>query len=188
MNKEKFLKELKSTLTRLPINDRQEILQDYEEYFTNGLLDGKSEEQIATSLGSPKNIGKELSATYHLEKAKTTVTTGNIMRAMWALIGLGFFNLIIVLGPFIAILAVIIAGWVAGIGFIAAPLLVLLNIIIYPSTFEYFDLFSSVALCGLGFFIAIGMLFATKSLMNGFVCYMKFNMKLVKGGLKHAEH
>ena len=188
MNKENFLTHLHAALTKLPNDERQDILQDYEEYFAIGQLDGKSEEQIAASLGSPKTLGKELSATYHLEKAGTTVTTGNLMRAVWAVIGLGFFNLLIVLGPFIALIGFIISGWVAGIGLMAAPLLILLNIVIFPGTFELFDLFSSLAFCGIGLFIVIGMVFATKALTNGFIRYMKFNRKLVNGGLKHAEH
>ena len=186
MNKDRFMKELHAATIRLPKNEQQEILQDYEEYFVLGMADGKTEDQITTSLGSPKSIGKELSASYQLEKAETYTTTGNIMRAMWAVIGLGFFNLVIVLGPFITLVALLISGWVAGIGFIAAPLFVLLDLIIFPGTFELFDFFSSLAFCGLGLFIAIGMLIATKASMNVFIRYMKFNTKLVKGGLKHA--
>lgn len=188
MNKETFLAQLHAFSTKIPNSERQDILQDYEEYFTNGLLDGKSEEQIAASLGSPKTIGRELSAAYHLEKAGTTVTSGNLMRAMWAVIGLGFFNLIIVLGPFVAFVGIIFAGWITGIGFAAAPLLILLNPILIPGSFELFDLFNSLALCGLGLFIIIGMLYATKAFMNGFIRYMKFNKKLVNGGVPHAEH
>ena len=61
------------------------------------------EEQIAGALGSPSQIAKEILATYHLEKVENTASAGNIMRAAWAVIGLGFFNLVIVLGPFIAL-------------------------------------------------------------------------------------
>lgn len=186
MNKEHFIKELRAATARLSQNEQYEIIQDYEEYFAIGQLDGKTEEQISSSLGSPKSIGKELSAMYQIEKAETNTTIGNMMQAMWTVIGLGFFNLLIVLGPFLVLASLILTGWVAGIGFIAAPLLVLVNIAIYPDTFELFDLFSSLAFCGLGIFIAIGIFLATKAFMNGFIRYMKFNTKLVKGGPKHA--
>lgn len=186
MNKERFLKELRAATARLPQNEQYEIIRDYEEYFAIGQLDGKTEEQISNSLGSPKSIGKELSAMYQIEKAETNTTIGNLMRAMWTVVGLGFFNLLIVLGPFLVLASLIFTGWVAGIGFIAAPFLVLLNVVIYPDIFELFDLFSSLAFCGLGLFIAIGTFLATKAFMNGFIRYMKFNTKLVKGGPKHA--
>ncbi|WOV86672.1 DUF1700 domain-containing protein [Sporosarcina oncorhynchi] len=186
MNKEHFIKELRAATTKLPPNEQYEIIQDYEEYFAIGLLDGKTEEQISSSLGSPKAIGKELSATYQIEQAETNRTIGSFMRAMWTVIGLGFFNLVIVLGPFLVLASLLLSGWVAGIGFIAAPLLVLINVLIYPEIFELFDLFNSLVFCGLGIFIAIGTSLATKRFMNGFIRYMKFNTKLVKGGPKHA--
>jgi uncharacterized membrane protein len=51
--------------------------------------------------------------------------------------------------------------------------------------FQLFDLFVSLALCGIGIFIGIGMFIATKALMKGFIRYLQFNVSLVKGGLKH---
>jgi uncharacterized membrane protein len=123
-------------------------------------------------------------ATYRVEKVKGITKTGNMLRAIWAVIGLGFFNLVIVLGPFVALAGVIIAGWIVGISFVASPILVLINVSIHPQFFEFFDLFFSIGLAGLGLFIAIGMFFATRAITNGFVRYLKYNVGLVKGGLK----
>ncbi len=186
MNKKQFLNSLDESLQKLSSDERQDILQDFEEHFANGIAEGKSEEHISASLGSPNHIAKELLASYLLEKAEKTETTGNIIRAMWAVIGLGFFNVVIVLGPFIAIAALVFAGWASSIAFIASPLLVFMNVILNPDTFILFDLFFSMMLCGLGLFIAVGMFFITKALIRGFVHYLKFNTKMVKGGLKHV--
>ncbi|WP_018661692.1 DUF1700 domain-containing protein [Heyndrickxia acidiproducens] len=184
MNKKQFLSKLDSSLKRLPSNERQDILQDFEEHFTIGMQEGKTEEQISSLLGSPHQIAKDMVASYHLDRVETTATIGNIIRAVWATIGLGFFNLVIVLGPFIALTAVIVAGWVSGLAFIASPLLVFVSLILYPDTFELFNLFISMLICGLGFFIVIGMYFATRTLAQGFVRYLRFNVKLVKGGIQ----
>lgn len=91
------------------------------------------------------------------------------------------------LGPAITLAALIFSGWVLGISFLGAPLLVLVDTIIHPNTFLLFNLFVSLALCGLGYFIVIAMLFLTKLAKNGFVRYLKFNIALVKGGLKHDK-
>src|SRR5699024_10876450 len=147
---------------KLPSNEREEIMRDFIEHFAIGEEEGKSENEIISALGSPQHIGKEMVAAYHIDKVETEVTAGNILRAVWAVIGLGFFNLVIVLGPFIAILSVLFGGWVSGATFIVSPILVLINSVIYPGTFEWFDLFLSIGLCGLGLFIAIGMYFATR--------------------------
>lgn len=186
MNKRKFLSELDASLKQISSKERQDILQDFEEHFAIGLEEGNTEEEIAAGLGSPQKIAKEMLASYHIEKVENTATTGNVFRAVWAVIGLGFFNLVIVLGPFIALIGILFSGWIAGISFIASPILVLLDMIIYPGTFELFSLFLSLALAGLGLFIVIGMLSATRVSINGFVRYLKFNTKLVKGGLQDA--
>ncbi|WML46451.1 HAAS domain-containing protein [Neobacillus sp. PS3-40] len=184
MTKEQFLKQLDSSLNRLSTAERQDILQDYKEHFDIGLESGKTEEQIASSLGSPTQIAKELLAEYHLEKVEAKANSVNIIRAVWAAIGLSFFNLVIVLGPFIGLVGVIFAGWVVGIAFICTPLLVLISAVMNPETFKFFDLFFSIALCGGGLLLSIGMFFATKAISRGFVRYLKFNATLVKGGLK----
>ncbi|TFJ92086.1 DUF1700 domain-containing protein [Lentibacillus salicampi] len=185
MHKEQFLKSLENGLKKLSQQEQEDIIQDFQEHFSIGLAEGKTEEQIADSLGSPKQIAKELLANYHIEKVKATKSTGDIFRAVWAVIGLGFFNFVIVFGPFVALLAMVFAGWVIGVAFIASPLMVLVNVVIYPATFEWFDFFFSSLLCGIGLFIAIGMFFATKALTKQFVRYLKYNVSLVKGGLKH---
>ena len=60
MTEQQFLKDLAIELTRLPADERNDILQDIKEYFTNGREDGKSDAEIAGSLGSPKEIAEEL--------------------------------------------------------------------------------------------------------------------------------
>lgn len=186
MNKEQFISHLHRSLKGIAEEEREDILHDFEEHFFSGQEMGKTEEEIATSLGSPEKIAKELMASYHLEKAEKTATAGNILRAVWAVIGLGFFNLVIVLGPFIAIAALVLGGWAISISFTASPILVLVNLVVYPGTFAWFDLFFSMVLSGIGLFIAIGMFFATRGLINGLIRYLQFNTKLVKGGIKHA--
>lgn len=185
MNKAQFFHELEGTLKKLSVEERHDILQDFEEHFAIGIEEGKTEEEISASLGSPHQIARELLASYHLEKVEATATTGNILRAVWAVIGLGFFNIVIVLGPFIALISVVFAGWASGVAFIASPLLVFMGAVITPGSFHMFDLFFSLLLCGLGFFIVVGMFFATAALTKGFVRYLAYNAKLIKGGLKH---
>lgn len=178
MNKEQFIKQLNASLTRLSLEEREDILQDYEEYFEIGMEEGKSEQEISKSLGNPRQISKELMASFHLGQVEQTTSAGNVMRAVWAVIGLGFFNLVIVLGPFIALIGVVIAGWVSAIAFILAPLGALFNLVL--GNFQLFDLFFALGLCGIGIFIAMGMFVATSALTKGFIRYLKFNASLVK--------
>lgn len=182
LNKEQFLKELNIALKRLPIEERKDILRDYQEHFIIGVEEGNTEERISKSLGPPKQLAKELVAIYHLGKAETTATTGNILRAMYAVVGLGFLNLVFVLGPFIALTGLIAAGWVVGLAFTLAPLIIIVDEAINQGTFELFALFFSLGLCGLGLFVLLGMRFVSKLAVKGLVRYLKFNINIVKGG------
>lgn len=188
LTKKEFLQQLNISLKRLPADEREDMLQDFEEHFAIGLAEGKKEAEIAAALGSPRQIAKDAMASYHLEQAGTKATPGNVFRAMWAIIGLGFFNLVIVLGPFIGLVSMIFAGWVVAVSFIASPFLWLIQTILYAPSFTMFELFASIALCGLGIFIALGMFYVTRILSKWFVRYLKFNARLVKGGLIHDNH
>jgi len=184
MNENQFLAELEHHLESIPENERLDIIGDYKEHFSIGIEEGESEEAIAGALGSPQKIAREILAMYHLEKAESNTTVGNVFRATWAGIGVGFFNLIIVLGPFIAIVAIVFAGWVTGISFVATPLLAVVNQILFSQGADWFQFFFSLFTCGVGIFILMGILGLTRMIMNGFMRYLKFNVSLVKGGLK----
>lgn len=184
MTKKQFLTALDNALRTLPKEEREEMLRDFEEHFAIAQAEGKSEAEIASALGSAQQIAKEAIATNQFDQVETNATTGNFFRAMWAGIGVVFFNLVIVLGPFIAILGILLAGWIISVSFVASPLLVLVNYIIFPSSFELFDLFVAISLCGLGIFIGLGMYVATKGMSYRLVRYLKFNINLVKGGLQ----
>ncbi|ABO65690.1 HAAS signaling domain-containing protein [Geobacillus thermodenitrificans] len=185
MNKQQFLTALETELKKLPHEEREEIIQDFEEHFYIGMANGKSEEEISQSLGSPKQIAKEIAAVSRIEKIEASATVGNVLRAVWAVIGLGFFNFVTVFGPFLALLAVVFVGWFIGVAFIASPLILLVSAINHPGMFDLFSLFFSIMLCGSGWFIVRGMLYVTKVLTDLLVRYLRYNVSLVKGGLKH---
>lgn len=61
MNKREFLEILKDYLSNHFSDDEvNDILRDYEEYFIDGEIEGKSDLQTIESLGSPKSIVRDL--------------------------------------------------------------------------------------------------------------------------------
>ncbi|MEF9934669.1 MAG: DUF1700 domain-containing protein [Clostridium sp.] len=61
MTKQEFLDILRDYLRGyFTLAEISDILRDYEEYFLNGELEGKSEKQVIESLGSPKSIAEDL--------------------------------------------------------------------------------------------------------------------------------
>lgn len=71
MTEQQFISELETALTQMTADERNDILQDIREYFSIGREDGKSDGDIAASLGSPKEIAQELLENYVPEKIQT---------------------------------------------------------------------------------------------------------------------
>ncbi|MDW0116015.1 DUF4097 family beta strand repeat-containing protein [Sporosarcina thermotolerans] len=73
MTENQFIMELEQALKRLPTEERNDILQDIREYFSNGKADGKTETEIASSLGTPDKIAAELLDAYPFSETNTNV-------------------------------------------------------------------------------------------------------------------
>ena len=59
MTKLEYMNQLEAYLNGVSPADRQDIIQDFEEHFSAGLENGKSEEQICRELGSPKEFAAQ---------------------------------------------------------------------------------------------------------------------------------
>lgn len=181
MTKNQFLAELERQLYKLPKQEVEDILRDYDEYFQNAQFDGKDEHEVIKSLGSPKQLAKELLATYYFEEVQKSATFSNIARAVWAAVGLGFLNIIFLLGPFIGIVVTVVSLWFSAFIFVLSPLFVLFKAIFFTESFIWFDLFVSIALSGIGILFLVGLYYVTLLLKKWTVQYLKFNIAIVKG-------
>ena len=181
MTKYNFLNELDRRLAKLPEEDRREIMRDYEEHFENAIEAGKSDEEVIATLGTVEKIAKEVAADYHVELARERSDVSSVFRAIFAVGGLGFLNLVFVLGPAIAIGGVIFAIGVSGVAFIASPILLLLFSGIGLQPFTWFEFFSSLVACGIGIFMSIGAYYMTKWAIKLTTRYLAFNLRVVRG-------
>lgn len=59
MTKIEFLQQLYNLLGGLPADERDDIIADFEEHFSVGTSEGKSEEQICSELGDPKSCAAQ---------------------------------------------------------------------------------------------------------------------------------
>lgn len=64
MTEQQFIRELENELNQMSSEERDDILADIREYFISGREDGKTDSEIAASLGSPKDIAKDLLENY----------------------------------------------------------------------------------------------------------------------------
>jgi uncharacterized membrane protein len=188
MSRNEFLSSLEYYLRGIPEEDKKEILYDYKEHFTIGMEQGKTEEEIAQSLGDVRAIARQFRANYTLKEAEINRSAGNIVKAVIATVALGFFNLIAVLGPFIGLIGIMAGLIAASIGITAAGIGVLLASVfspVFPTLINFdvnysFAIFTSIGVTCLGLLMLIGCFYLAKLLYKGTVRYLKWNIDVIK--------
>lgn len=193
MKQAEFLKQLEINLMNIPQNERKDILSDYREHFEAGLTSGRNEEELAEALGSPKSLGKQLTANYHIEKADKAISAQEIFRAVLAAAGLGFFNLAFVAFPFFGAIFFLAFMVIGGIGALITSIIGFLAsffAIIVPSFVYHFANFSIRPVAGLFVFILLAAFSILFLIGCGYLCkwfyqltvsYLKINVKIIKG-------
>jgi len=144
MKKKEFLDELGKILEENKCSDKEEILKDFEEHFSVGIEEGKSEEEVAKMLGNPRDIAMQFILEENKEDKKqepikaeviteqTNVKKENNTAISKILIALAliFFNIVFVfgivcglLGALVGCLAAFIAVSIVGIVLIVAGII-----------------------------------------------------------------
>lgn len=189
MNREEFLNDLQTHLHGLSDTEIQDILWDYEEHFNIGLSKGKSEEEISRELGKPSEIAKNYNQPYkNYQENESYVNTDHNDRARKLLIILllVFFNMVVVLTPYLVAVGLLIGLYGIGIGFVFGGIALLFGL---PFTF-FIPIPSPHFLTGLGFGVGLGALgllaiIAGISLTKLFITltksYIKWNLKIING-------
>lgn len=182
MNRQEFLNALRDELMKFDEAERREILYDYEEHFRSGLAEGKSEQEIAASLGNPQDIAKEIIADFRVSQAQQHGSVRNMTNAVLATLSLGFINLVFVLGPLLGLLGTLFGFYCAALALLGAPLLLLVGSLRPVTTPEILvALFSSMISIGLGLLLAIILVYVTRWTGHLFMHYLKLNIRIIKG-------
>ena len=123
MKKQEFMKTLSRHLGKLPKEDREDILADFEEYFSVAQRENESEEALCQRLGDPKKIAKEYYLQMTIEDANSKKSFKSMSRAFAASASMGivnfFYVLCIVIVGYIVIAALYIAACSIGLSGIA---------------------------------------------------------------------
>ncbi len=193
MDKEQFLDQLERSLKNLPETEIREILEDYRMHFREGAAEGRDEEKIARMLGNPVDIGRMFRADFMVEQAEQSATFRNVAGAIMAVIGLGFFNILFVVGPVLGIFIVLSVAWLFTLLLAILSLTVIVIAIIYllfPSGFFVGGMFSISPVLGAVFLgigglslsgiLGIGMGLLTRFCFRLLTTYLKFNLEMIQ--------
>jgi len=189
MNKKDFINKLSSYLGGIPAEEKQDVISDFEEHFKEGMAEGRKEEDIAEALGDPRALANQFKASILVSQAEKTTSPVNITRAVFATLGLGFFNLIFILGPFAVIASVLIALFACAIAITAAGITIFFGTIFGPLFPEYVSvlynpaaaIFGSIGVTCLGVLFFVGDIYLAKLLNKLFLRYIKFNIRIITG-------
>lgn len=189
-NEREYIRLLRERLEgTLPAEELEDILSDYREHFSAGKEKGRSEQELFVSLGAPDKVAREIKATHFIRKAERTHSWGNILRAVMATLGLGLFNLVFVLVPFMVLLVMLAFVFLVGVlftalgpaAFVISVLQILglwsLNLWLSPVA----GIFFSVGITAVGLLLVIGDFYLARFFYHIGIRYLKWNIAVITG-------
>ena len=187
MTRQEFINGLKSELEINQIKNVSEILSDYEEHFNHGVTKGKSESDIAASLGSPSTIAKAYKTETMIQEIKNPENKfrwGLALNILIRLMVLAPFNFFFLLIPGVVIFSMMTAGWSVALALGAVGVAILWNIpaILGIATSFWLSLAGAsvtIGLLGTAFIAGLIMFFITKYVVLGLISYLQWNLKFV---------
>lgn len=129
MNREAFIARLREGLRGLPPHTVADTIADYEAHFSDGEAAGRSEADIAAALGDPARLARELRAEIGLRRWEEERSASGAAAAVFAVLGLGALDLLILLPILMAVggalfgfaMAALGAFFAGGALFVAGP-------------------------------------------------------------------
>ncbi len=116
MGKLEYLDALKRAMTGLPPETQAKTLAYYEQRFVDGVVAGRTEEDVAKELDDPKKIAMTLRASTHMQAFETKKNPANFLRMSVAVVGLAIFNLFMVV-PAMVYASLLAALYAVGVAF-----------------------------------------------------------------------
>lgn len=186
MTKKEFLKQLLAGLKGLPKEEIEYILSDYKEHFAAAKAKKKRETTTVKALGNPKQIAKQHKAEFVFRKAEDKKSLRNILRAVFASISLGFFNLVFAIALFAALFGVVVGFFAAAAGMFFGGLGALLGSVALPMLIPFAfpvlaGIFVGIGLMAFGVLFFIGACYVTKWFYKLTIVYLRFNVRIIKG-------
>ena len=116
MTRAEFMSRLRRGLVGMPTAAAADIASDYETHFEDGAAAGRSEAEVATALGDPDRLARELRAEAGAQRWHQEKNPSAAAGAVFAVLGLGAIDLLILLPIFMSVVGVLFGFFMAAIG------------------------------------------------------------------------
>ncbi|GAN68375.1 DUF1700 domain-containing protein [Acetobacter orleanensis] len=113
-SKQMFLDKLRAGLKGLPHSVVEDILAEYTAHFDEGRAAGRSESEIATALGDPSRLAREVRAETGMRRWEDERSLGNALGAIVGVLGLAALDLLVVLPVLLTVGSIDLAFFIAG--------------------------------------------------------------------------
>jgi len=188
MNRENFLDTLRTGLRGLPQATVDEVMSDYEAHFSEGLQAGRTEDEIASALGDPARLARELRTEAGIRRWELERNPSAAAGAIFGILGLGVIDIVILLPILLPVSATLLGLMVASVGiftggaiiFVAGPFAGIGNYIAAVMFGGLSLMAGGVALGALTSLVSIGF-------VNGLVWFGRLHMRLLKPVLESSE-
>jgi uncharacterized membrane protein len=189
-NEQEYNRILRSRLEgTLPTDELEDIISDYSEHFSIGKANGRTDEELWRSLGSPEDIAREIRVMHLVKKAEDDRSCKNIFHAVIATLGLGLFNLVFVLVPFILLVMMLLMIFILGVLFAifgpAAFVYSVLQLAGLPAFAIWLSpvagLFISTGITTFGLLMIIGDYYLARFFYRVGIRYLKWNFSVITG-------
>lgn len=188
MSRELFLGRLRTGLAGLPPETIEDFVADYAAHFDEGVAAGRSEADVAAGLGDPSRLARELKAEAGLKRWETERNPSAAAGAIFAVLGLGVLDVVILLPILLPILGTLFGFAIASVAGFAAGAFVFVAGALAGAARDI----GAAMLAGLGVMagsVSVGALTAlvTIGLVNALVWYGRLHLKLLKPALEGGE-
>jgi uncharacterized membrane protein len=116
MTRAEFMGRLRRGLVGMPTAAAADIASDYETHFEDGAAAGRSEAEVAAALGDPDRLARELRAEAGAQRWHQEKNPSAAAGAVFAVLGLGAIDLLILLPLFMSVVGVLFGFFMAAVG------------------------------------------------------------------------
>lgn len=185
MTRQGFIARLREGLRGLPPGAAEDIVADYEAHFADAMAAGRSEAEVAQALGDPGRLARELRVEAGLKRWEAERNPSAAAGAIFAVLGLATFDLLVLLPILIAIGGTLFGLVVASVAVFFAGCWVF----VAGATGHFPTEFGPTALqgvfAGIGLMsgaVAIGacLILLVIAMINGLVWYGRLHYRLLK--------
>ncbi|MBX7248170.1 MAG: DUF1700 domain-containing protein [Caulobacteraceae bacterium] len=185
MTRAEFIARLRAGLVGMPTATATEIVADYEAHFGDGAAAGRSEADVASALGDPNRLARELKAEAGIQRWRQEQNPSAATGAILAVLGLGAIDILFLLPFFLGVLGTLFGLFIAVAGvFIAGGFVMVAG----PFAQAPGGALGAI-LAGLGMMagsVSVGALLTvfTVWLVNGTVWFARLHYRLLKPALE----